>query len=207
MTKKSPTTLHTRYLLVPVLLILLSPSWTWAASICGMVTDTQTGDPVPRAGIFLRTATGQYTGDHTATALDGHYCLTGLLAGTYTLEVRVDDYVVFYRTNITVADDISDVPVAAILPAVRLAAPWPNPSAGTTKMRLTVRRRAPALLSVYDTRGRLLRSWNAAALEPGQHDYQWDGTGFDGRPAPSGLYLIQVRSLGQTSTRHLVLTR
>ena len=194
-------------LLILLLSVLLAAGPVLAASICGTVTDAVSGDPVERAGIFLRTQAGVYTGHHTATAADGGYCLDGLFAGTYTLEVRVDDYVVFLRTGIEVADDISDVPVAANLPAVRLAPPWPNPASASAKMRLTVRRTSPVRLSVFDARGRLLRSWSADALEPGNHDYQWDGLGLDGRPAPSGVYFIQVRSEDQTATRPLVLTR
>lgn len=178
-----------------------------AAAICGTVTDAVSGEPVAGAGLFLRTAAGSYTGDHTATAVDGHYCLSGLAAGTYTLEVRVDDYVVFYRTGIEVADDITDVPVLATVPTVRLAPPWPNPSAGQIKVRVIVQRPSPVRLSVYDARGRLLRAWSAEALGTGDHDYLWDGMGPDGRPVPSGLYLIQVRSRDQTATRSLVLAR
>ncbi len=203
----APRLSRLRHLLLGVLLITMAASPAHAASICGIVTDALTGDPVLGAGVFLRSAAGVYTGDNTATGADGSYCLSGLFAGTYTLEVLVDDYLVFTRAGIVVADDISDVPVAANLPSVRLNAPWPNPSAGTTKMRLSVRRAVPVLLSVFDARGRLLRSWSAASLEAGDHDYQWDGRDRDGSPAPSGLYLIQVRALDLVSTRHLILTR
>lgn len=192
---------------VPLLLALSAGGTALAAAICGTVTDAISTEPVAGAGVFLRTAGGAYTGDHTSTAADGHYCLSGLVAGTYTLEVRVDDYVVSYRTGIEVADDITDVPVLATVPAVRLAPPWPNPSAGQIKVRVIVQRPAPVRLSVYDARGRLLRAWSAEALSPGDHDYLWDGLGPDGHPVPSGLYLIQVRSQGQAATRSLVLAR
>lgn len=204
---KRPMSLPTPVLMVAVLLSLLPAGQAWAASICGTVIDAVSGDPVPQAGIFLRTSAGAYTGDNTATDLSGHYCLSGLLPGTYTLEVRVDDHVVYYRTGIVVADDVSQVPAAVELPRVRLARPWPNPSPGATKMRLDVRRTAPVVLSVYDARGRLIRSWSSPALEPGSHDYRWDGTALDGRPSPSGLYFIQVRSGRESSTRPLVLVR
>ncbi len=190
-----------------LLLLLLSAAPLPAASICGLVTDASTGDPVAQAGVFLRTAAGAYTGDHAATDAAGRYCLDGVAAGVYTLEVLVDDYLVAYRNGVEVADDVTDVPLAADLPAVRLALPWPNPSAGATKLRLVVRRDAPVQLSVYDAGGRLQRTWGAATLATGEHDYEWDANGPDGRPAPSGLYLVQARSEGRTSTRALVLTR
>lgn len=191
----------------PLLLALLAAGPLSAASICGSVTDATTGDPVAQAGVFLRNVAGDYTGDHAATDAAGLYCLDGLAAGTYTLEVRVDDYVVCYRNGVVVDDDATDVPLAANLPAVRLALPWPNPSAGATKLRLVVLREAPVQLNVYDAGGRLLRTWGAASLAGGSHEYEWDACGQDGRPVPSGLYLVQARSEGRTSTRALVLTR
>lgn len=202
-----PPTRFSRRSIPPLLLALLAAGPSPAASICGLVTDVTTGGPVAQAGIFLRTAAGAYTGDHAATDAAGRYCLDGLAAGVYTLEVRVDDYVVAYRNGVEVADDVTDVPLAADLPAMRLALPWPNPSAGATKLRLVVRREAPVQLSVYDAGGRLLRTWSAATLAAGDHEYEWDASGPDGRPAPSGLYLVQARSEGRTSTRALVLTR
>jgi hypothetical protein len=189
------------------LLVLTASGPLLAGSICGTVTDAVSAEPVAQAGVFLRTAAGAYTGDYAATDVAGHYCLTGLPAGTYTLEVLVDDYVVCYRTGVVVADDVTDVPIPASLPAVRLAPPWPNPSAGAAKLRVVVQRSAPVQLSVYDAGGRLLRTWGAASLDRGDHDFEWDALGSDGRPAPSGLYLVQARSEGLTSTRTLVLTR
>ena len=74
-------------------------------------------------------------------------------------------------------------------------------------MQLIVSRSTPVRLSVFDARGRLIRAWAADMLEPGDHFYDWDGQDSHGRSAPSGLYLVQVRSEGQAVTRPLVLTR
>lgn len=196
-----------RWAIPPLLFALLAAGPLLAASICGTITDASTGEPVAQAGVFLRTPAGAYTGDHAATDASGHYCVDGLAAGTYTLEVRVDDYVVSYRNGVVVADDVTEVPVSANLPALRLALPWPNPSAGVTKLRLVVRRETSVQLSVYDAGGRLLRTWGAETLAGGSHDYEWDACGPDGRPVPSGLYLVQARGEDVSSTRALVLTR
>lgn len=194
---------------LPILLglQLLAAVPALAGSICGTVTDAATAQPVAHAGVFLRNPAGHYTGDHAATDAGGHYCIGGLAAGSYILEVRVDDYVVAYRTGIEVTDDVSDVPVAADLPAARLGLPWPNPSNGGVQLRVSVTRDTPVTLGVYDLRGRLVRSWADPAVAPGDHDYLWDGLGADGRPAPSGLYLVRITTPADTHSRPLVLAR
>lgn len=199
--------LHRHLTLILLLPVLLAGGPLRAASICGTVIDAASAEPVVRAGVFLRTVAGDYTGDCTATDDAGHYCLSGLFAGTYIIEVRVDDYVVCYRTGIEVADDITDVPIEARLPDLLLAPPWPNPSAATVKLHVVVRRSAPVRLSVYDAGGRLMRSWSVAELSSGGHDYAWDACGPDGRPVPSGLYFVQARSGSAIATRSLVVTR
>ncbi len=191
----------------PTLLILLLAAPTLAASICGTVTDDRTAAPVARAGVFLRDAAGAYTGDHTATDDEGRFCLGGLFAGTYTLEVRVDDYLVCWRTGVEVADDITDVPLAADLPALRLLPPWPNPAAGEATLKVVLRQQAPVEVGVYDARGRRLRAWATAAAPAEGIEFTWDGRGPDGRPLPSGLYLVRARSGDATVVRGLVLAR
>ena len=205
-----------RSALSPVLAVLalwlaVSAAPALAASICGTVTDADTGLPVARAGVVLRTDAGAYTGDHTATDADGRYCLSGLLPGTYTLEVRVDDYVVFYGTGIEVADDVSDVPVAAHLPAVRLAAPWPNPASGPAKLRVIVARPAPVRLSVYDARGRLTRRLVDESQGAGWQRVAWDGRDDAGHAVANGAYFARLAVDGPSGeevfTRRVVLLR
>ncbi|MFH2054005.1 MAG: carboxypeptidase regulatory-like domain-containing protein [bacterium] len=204
--RRLPQTIAIPLLVLPTL-FLLAAAPGLAASICGTVTDAVTAQPVAQAGVFLRTQAGAYTGDHAATDAAGGFCIDGLVAGTYILEVLVDDYVVAYRTGVEVADDVSNVPLAADLPAARLALPWPNPSNGGVQLRISVTRDTPVTLGVYDLRGRLVRSWSDPAVAPGDHDYLWDGLGADGRPAPSGLYLVRITTPADTHSRPLVLAR
>ncbi len=178
-----------------------------AGSICGVVTDAVTGNPVVSAGLFLRDPAGMYTGLYGASGADGSYCIDGVPPGTYTLEVRVDDYLVSFQSGIVVTDAISDVPIAADIPAIRLDPPWPNPSAEAVNMRLEVKRPAEVRLDIYDARGRLVRSWSVTSLDSGVHDYRWDGRTRDGRRAPAGLYMIRVRFDGNVSTRRLILAK
>jgi len=176
-------------------------------SICGQVQDIQTGDPVALAGIFLRTPSGEYTGDHTATDSQGDYCLENLAAGTYTIEVRVDDYLAAFVNGIVVTDDVSSVPIFANLPPVLLEAPWPNPAFSVVNFRLHVQQRISLEMKIFDARGRTVRAWAASTLEPGPRSYRWDGRNRDGHPAPTGLYLVRIRAGGHMISRPFILTR
>ena len=62
-------------------------------------------------------------------------------------------------------------------------------------------------LTVFDLRGRQVRSWNSGSVAIGSHDYHWNGRDASGRDAPSGLYFIRLRSGEFQTTRPLVLSR
>jgi hypothetical protein len=187
--------------------VVASAATAIAGTICGTVTDANTGLPVAGAGIFARYPDGSYAGALATTDAGGAWCLENLAAGTYTLEIRVDDYLTVYRNGIEVTGDLSNVPIAVTRAAVSLDPPWPNPAGEAVKMRVHVTRPAPLDLRVFDLRGRLVRAWTATSLDPGTREYTWDGRDLRGRLAPAGLYVIRMRSSDQLATRSLILTR
>jgi hypothetical protein len=186
---------------------LLAAAPAGAGTLCGTLTDSDTGLPVTGAGVFARLPDGSYAGALAVSDADGAWCIDGLEAGTYTLEIRIDDYLTVYRNGIEVTSDLSDVPVSLQQPAARLDPLWPNPAAGGVNMRMRVARPTGAALEIYDLRGRLVRAWNAVSLGPGLRDYHWDGRRADGRPAPSGIYLVRLRTDDAQAVRRLVLSR
>jgi len=194
-------------ILVVSLLLILVPHTSIAGSICGHVQDSHSGIAVANAGVFLRNATGVYTGDHTSTDLQGDYCIDHLLPGTYTLEVKVDDYVVAFVNGIEVADDVSTVPLSADMPAILLESPWPNPSSSLVNFRLLVQRTVDLEMAIFDIRGRVVRRWTVGDLEPGPHRYQWDGLDWNGRAAPAGLYFVRARTDNLEYSRPFLMTR
>jgi len=60
-------------------------------------------------------------------------------------------------------------------------------------------------LSVYDTRGRLVRRWTAPADEEGQ--LSWDGSRSDGAASASGVYFIRVEGSSAPATLKVVIAR
>jgi hypothetical protein len=171
-----------------------------AGTICGTVGDTQTSVPVPHAGVFVRTAAGDYTGFYGATDLAGHFCIPGVPAGTYDLEVLVDDYQVAYLRNVIVGTS-ADVTVPAALSRVALAPPRPNPAVKETDLSWILARAASAHLMVIDSLGRIVQEWSIPTLPAGPHALRWDLRGTDGRRVPAGCYFVVLDADGARRVR------
>jgi hypothetical protein len=186
--------------------LVLTAGTALAGSICGQVTDQQTGQPVAHAGIFLRDAQGAYLGQYAATDAGGDYCIDDLATGTYMIEVRVDDYVIAYVTGVEVLNTASTVPISAQLPAAWLDLPWPNPASAQVNLRLHASRSLNLDLAVHDMRGRVVRRWQGA-LDAGERNFVWDGRDVRGHRLPTGLYFIRLHTGERTMTRPVLLTR
>ena len=189
-----------------ILIFLLASAPSVAGTVCGHITDADTGLPVAGAGVFVREPAGMYAGALAVSDAGGDWCVD-LAAGTYTLEFRVDDYVTAYVGGVVAANDLSDVPVALTRAAVTFDPPWPNPASAGVKMRVHLARPAPLDLRIYDARGRLVQAWTADTVENGAREYFWDGHDQSGRPAPAGLYLVRVRSGDTQTMRPVIMTR
>lgn len=188
------------------LLALAAPARA-AGILCGTIRDAQTSAPVARAGIFLRTPAGAYTGLNTATDLAGHYCLGGITPGTYTIEIRVDDYFVAYRNGVVVVDATSGVDLVIAPPPARLAPPAPNPAVRATRVAFTLATPGEARVSIFDARGRLVMGWAPRVLPAGEHAFDWDLRDAGGAAVPAGLYFVQLEVLGARMTRRITCLR
>ncbi len=175
-----------------------------AGTLCGTVRDAQTQAPVARAGVFLRTTAGAYTGLHAATATDGGFCLNDVPAGTYDLEVRVDDYAVSWLRGVVVSDGASGVDLVVPAPSFRLALPYPNPAQGRVWFRFELREGGRARLVVHDLRGRLVRGWESD-LAAGAHELPWDMRAAGGARVADGIYFVRLTAGGETRERTLVV--
>jgi len=76
----------------------------------------------------------------------------------------------------------------------RLALVTPNPSRGLVWFRFTVSVRQPVLISLFDMRGRLMRTIYDAICEPGAHSVPWG----EGQSLAPGSYIYSI-SMGDES--------
>lgn len=186
------------------LLIVTGPSGAClAGTLCGTVRDAQTLQPVPRAAVFLFDPLDQYTGLHAGTGVDGRYCIGDIPSGTYTLQVRVDDYLAAVVRDIVV-DDATSVDVHTRTP-VFLGQPWPNPAAGGVAFDIATPNGAPTTLEVFDVRGRQVMGWRGPGT--GDQTIRWNLTDADGSPVASGIYLVRLRAGGNEAVRRFVRLR
>jgi hypothetical protein len=93
-------------------------------------------------------------------------------------------------------------------PVLRLDPAAPNPARGATWLAFYLPRAARTDAVVKDLQGRKVRVLLAGApLGAGRQTASWDGRDGRGRPAPSGVYLIEVSAGGERTARRVVLTR
>jgi hypothetical protein len=90
-----------------------------------------------------------------------------------------------------------------------LRVPHPNPSAGPTVLSFRLAEaEEDVTVAIYDVGGRLVRRFEVRPYDAGEHEVFWDGTADSGRPSPSGLYFVRVRTGGATvGTTRLILAR
>lgn len=189
--------------LTSLLLISAAPA-SRAGTICGTVRDFETLAPVARAGIFVRTVDGAYTGYHGSTGDTGGFCIDGIPAGTYDLEIAVDDYETRYVRGVEVTDDVTGVDIDIFAVEHFLDAPWPNPSQTSMTFRYRISRPVPVKLRIYDVTGRLVRGWQSPSVEPGEYFLDWDLRDKNSARVASGVYFVRFTAGDVDQTRVIV---
>lgn len=189
---------------VAAALIIAVASSAVAGSICGTVRDGQTLQPVASAAVFLFDQSDVYTGKYAGTDVNGHYCIHDIASGTYTIQVRVDDYLSAVVRDIVV-DDATGVDVTTRTPLF-LDQPWPNPATSDVVFRLDAPDGAPTTLEVFDVRGKLVMGWKGEGPSV-VRDIRWDLRDTNGEPVASGIYLVRLRAGGDEIVRRFVRLR
>ena len=185
---------------IVVLGLVASVSPAFGGTICGTVRDAQTGAPVAHAGVFVLTPGGSYTGFYGATDMAGSFCIPGIPAGTYDLEVLVDNHQVAYLRNVVVTTT-TDVTLPVSLPRLTLVPPRPNPASAELYLRWVLPRAASVRLTVLDATGRLVQGWSDPTLPAGEHEIHWDLRGADGHRLPPGCYFVVLDADGARRVR------
>jgi len=106
------------------------------------------------------------------------------------------------------APDLTDVPSGGAPMRFRVFAPHPNPSGDGMQVDFELPGEQKVMAEVFDMRGRLARtiaSWQE--YPAGRHSLRWDSRNDAGAPAPPGIYFIQVRARGLSSTRKVAVLR
>ena len=82
-----------------------------------------------------------------------------------------------------------------------------NPFCGETSVDLVLPAAGPAVLSVHNTSGHLVKSLNTGWSPAGPRTVTWDGTDSTGRPVASGVYLVRLKTRAGAVVAKCVLVR
>ena len=194
----SPRLLASALFLVSAL--LASPAV--AGTLCGTVRDGSSTTPLPGALVLAYHPDGSWADASAVTAGDGTFCLD-IPAGTYDLQVHVNDHVVGTLKNIVVADEVTGVEIDGILPVLALGI-YPNPARAFATLAFQAPGAERVEVGVYDLRGRFVRGWSADAAQASGADISWDFRDRNGREVPAGIYFVRLSAGAQSVVRSLV---
>ena len=92
---------------------------------------------------------------------------------------------------------------------VRIDRVSPNPSPGTVFVNFSVAVASgeDVSVAVYDIAGRQLRELARGRHVPGSYTVRWDGVADNGRPVPSGMYIVLGRVGAERTETRLMLVR
>ncbi|MEO0331319.1 MAG: FlgD immunoglobulin-like domain containing protein, partial [Bacteroidota bacterium] len=77
---------------------------------------------------------------------------------------------------------------------------FPNPFTHQTALHYTLRDDSPVQVKVYDMLGQEVHTLVQEEQYEGEHSVQWDGRDYQGQSMPTGLYIMQLNTGGETSS-------
>ena len=81
---------------------------------------------------------------------------------------------------------------------------WPNPTGGATQIRYRLAAEGHVTVTIYDSRGRRVKTVLSASRPAGDGDVQWDGRDAHGAPAPAGVYMARIEAGGATTMEKIL---
>lgn len=106
-------------------------------------------------------------------------------------------------------DVVTGVADGEVLPDSRLwlAPNAPNPFNPTTRIRFSLSRTSPVILTIHDVAGRTVRTIVDDTWPEGQHEVTWTGIDSKGNPVRSGVYFARLMSGDITRSIRMILLR
>jgi hypothetical protein len=84
---------------------------------------------------------------------------------------------------------------------------YPNPFNPSTTIPFTLTSQANVTLSIFDARGKLIRTLEDGALPAGMHQVVWDGRDNTGGQAATGVYFVRLVAGSREMTRKVVMLK
>ena len=100
-------------------------------------------------------------------------------------------------------DDLSGT-VLQIPESFSLATAYPNPFNSSTRIKFTNSRQGRISLEIYDISGKWISRIVDGHFSSGTHSLIWKGIDPNGRPVPSGSYLVVMKHAGFTASKKII---
>jgi len=101
-----------------------------------------------------------------------------------------------------IRDEKSPVPTS-----YRLMQNYPNPFNPSTNVEFDLPRSGEVNLSVYNILGQKVRTLESGKFRPGHYKSAWDGSAENGKAAPSGVYLLNLKVNDYSTEQKMLLVR
>lgn len=84
---------------------------------------------------------------------------------------------------------------------------YPNPFANTTAINVSIENNDVYTLSVFDTKGNLVKTVASQEMKSGLNSFTWDGTDNNGNAVESGMYIYRLNGNGRTVSNQMMLVK
>lgn len=84
---------------------------------------------------------------------------------------------------------------------------FPNPFNPETTVRYHLNRRSYRVITIYDIRGKVIKTVPGNTLPAGSYTFRWNGRNDAGTPAASGSYFLHIRTENSQRTIRMLLVR
>ncbi len=175
------------------------------------VTVTAGGSPVSGARVCL------YKGDDWSTAevyevatTNGSGQVNIPVAPTTTGTMLVTAWAynnITYLGSLNVGETGVNDESGTALTVNSVSAPWPNPASTTAAIPFSLANAGTASVQVFDLAGRSVATLAADEFSAGQHTLNWNLTGSNGAPVPSGFYSVVVTTGNAVMTERVMVIR
>jgi len=120
--------------------------------------------------------------------------VTPMTSYYYWLEsVDLNSYTEYHGPILVFVNGIGGNPNPTIPHVTQLLKPYPNPFNPVVRLPYSLAVKSPATISIYNTKGQKIRTWNFSESNPGYYNLDWDADD-DNNSYPSGVYLIRFQA-------------
>ncbi len=100
-----------------------------------------------------------------------------------------------------------DVPNKTVPRDVLMFGAYPNPFNSAAEISFAVGTAGNYSMDIVDISGKTVRKWDFGKCDIGVKTIRWDGHDFTGKPLPSGMYLVRLRSQNEIFNRRIFLVK